>query len=262
MWSFAQIKLFFCTKSAKLVGNMENMQELNQQQNTPLLIAEEDALPFVKRRRSFSFLINIAFYLCGFILIVITGFSYLYILTDVEGRSMQPTINPTGLNTDMAYINRVKKGERGDIIVFKNEINRKYVIKRLIAMGGDKIFIGKRNGDVVAKVYLKLSGSEAITLLSEPYIANNDGMDTKTMVAFQALHHRADLEFDTDGFLVIPADFVFCLGDNRKVSDDSSYYGPVPTYDIVGRVDIIVHEGENPSIQAALFLLQQLGIIV
>lgn len=244
---------------------MENKESLNQIDYFAQAMVEEapqeEKLPFLKRRRSFALLLNLFFYLCGFVLIIITGFSYLYILTDIEGRSMQPTINASGANTDMAYINRIKKGERGDIIVFKNENSNKYVIKRLIAKGGDKIFIGKIGNDTIPHIYLKLDGSEVIQVLSEPYIAANDGMTQKTWPAFQALHNRSYLTFDQDGFLIIPSDHVFCLGDNRLVSDDSSYYGPVPTYDIVGRVDVLIQEGENPTIQAAIFVLQQFGLI-
>ena len=243
---------------------MDYKENFEQDQKLGGLFVEEapiEKLPFLKRRRSFSLLLNVVFYFCGFILIVITGFSYIYILTDIEGKSMMPTINASGYNTDLAYINRLKKGERGDIIVFKKENSSKFVIKRLIATSGDKIFIGKIGNDSYPKIYLKINGSNQYQLLDEPYIADNDGMQTKTWPGFQNLQNNPELTFDGDGFLYIPEGYIFCLGDNRKVSDDSSSYGIIPSYEIVGRVDIIVHEGENPTIQAAKYVMQQFGLL-
>ncbi|MFA6860745.1 MAG: signal peptidase I [Clostridia bacterium] len=221
-------------------------------------------LPFLKRRKSFALIFNVLFYICCIVLIIITGFSYIYILTDVEGKSMMPTVNASGLNTDMAYINRIKKGERGDIVVYKNEGTNKYVIKRLIATAGDRIFVGKIGSDTVVKLYIKIKGSDEAKVVNENYIADNNGMETRTWLNFQNLqynHAINGLEFDEDGFLIVKDGYIFCLGDNRLASEDCSVYGPVPTYDLIGRVDIIIHEGENPTKKAAMFILKQLGFV-
>jgi signal peptidase I len=37
--------------------------------------------------------------------------------------------------------------------------------------------------------------------------------------------------------ITIPPDHWFMLGDNRGASDDSRFWGPVPTRAIIGRVD-------------------------
>jgi signal peptidase I len=87
------------------------------------------------------------------------------------------------------------------------------LVKRAIALGGDRIMCCDANGQIV------LNG----VALDEPYIKPGRGTD---QVAFD---------------LVVPQDSIFVMGDNRGASADSRYHlqqneGGVPVGNVVGRV--------------------------
>ncbi len=101
----------------------------------------------------------------------------------------------------------LKKPARGDIIVFKypdpDKTNPpKDYIKRVIGIAGDHILV--ENGIVY------VNG----VALQEPYIAEPPVTDFET---------------------VVPAETVFCMGDNRNNSADSRYWGPMPLTNLKGQ---------------------------
>ncbi|KAJ8678835.1 hypothetical protein QAD02_014622 [Eretmocerus hayati] len=62
----------------------------------------------------------------------------------VEGRSMQPTLNPDSENEDLVFLNRLvvrnRNIQRGDIVTFISpKYPHKIVIKRVIGLSGDVI---------------------------------------------------------------------------------------------------------------------------
>ncbi len=133
--------------------------------------------------------------------------------TLVRGDSMYSTLE----EGDYLIINRMsykfKEPERGDIIVFKSDIQKdgggsKDLVKRVIGVSGDSVKIEN------SKVYV--NGEE----IDEPYI----------------------LEDITEGFVdtVVPEESVFVLGDNREISLDSRYdeVGFIEDSQILGKVFI------------------------
>ena len=95
--------------------------------------------------------------------------------------------------------------ERGELIVFRypEDPSRRFV-KRIIGLPGDIIRISR--GDVFVND----------VQLDEPYVWKRSGAST--------------------GARVMGPDQFFVLGDNRKNSNDSRNWGPVPLDHIVGRV--------------------------
>ena len=131
--------------------------------------------------------------------------------TLVRGDSMYSTLE----EGDYLIINRMsykfKEPERGDIIVFKSDLqqddgSKKDLVKRVIGVSGDTVKIEDY------KVYV--NGEELI----EPYINNE----------------VTEGNIDT----VVPENSVFVLGDNREVSLDSRYdsVGFINNSDILGKV--------------------------
>lgn len=133
----------------------------------------------------------------------------------VEGPSMQP-----GLHTDeYVLVNKVsylfQAPERGDIIVFHypRDTTQDF-IKRIIGLPGDTVRTDQ--------THVWVDG----VLLKEPYIQEAINLNPPTI------------------WKVPPGDY-FVLGDNRRVSDDSRYWGFVPKDLIVGKAMLVYWPASN-----------------
>lgn len=131
---------------------------------------------------------------------------------DVKGISMCSTL----YDKDVLFIEKLSlltdSIKRGEIIVFdSNNENGDFYIKRVIGIEGDEIEI--KNGKVL------LNGKE----LKEDYL---DEDEVTKPAAFMQNHKKYKIK---DGE-------VFVLGDNRAVSYDSRYFGPIKIKDIEGHV--------------------------
>lgn len=176
---------------------------------------------------------------CVFVFTVFVNVSYS--IAPVSGKSMSPTLNggseyDLGVIHDKVVLNYVKNCHKGDIIVAKKVYddaseNFIYVIKRLIAEGGDSVEI-KSNGDVYVND----------EKLIEDYVTSTKKTDTYTN--FVGLKTQFSEMFDGDK-LIVPDGYVFYLGDNRGNSYDCSSYGPVKADLVIAKVDFIIKANEN-----------------
>lgn len=111
----------------------------------------------------------------------------------VENESMFPTY----LDGDAVVVSKLSSIERGDVVVvdaqpaFFTQRDIEFVIKRVIAVGGDRVVCCNSDGQLV------LNGST----LREPYVNNE----------------ASDIRFD----ITVPEDALWLMGDNRKKSLDS-----------------------------------------
>lgn len=126
----------------------------------------------------------------------------------IDGVSMEPTFH----SGDRCLLNRLASHlggvDRGDMVVLQDRGEGDYAIKRVIGVPNDDIEI--RDGAVY------VNGE----VLDERYLANG----TRTYAP------RGNLHFS------LGADSYFVLGDNREMSEDSRYYGPVPGSRLLGVV--------------------------
>lgn len=124
--------------------------------------------------------------------------------TRVEGQSMEPNLhdNERLIIEKISY--RFRQPERGDIVVIRPPTGGSApLIKRVIGLPGEVVEI-KLN-----RVYI--NGEP----LEEPYLTQS-----------------------TSGTMpprLVPEGHVFVLGDNRRASNDSRFFGMVPYEDILGR---------------------------
>lgn len=130
-------------------------------------------------------------------------------MVSVVGASMEPTI----YNGQKVFINSfvylISSPKRGDVIVFlpNGNENTHYYVKRVVAVGGDKVLVQGGN------LYVNGEESPWVTeKLLEPGIAANE--------------------------LTLANGEVFCIGDNPGSSEDSRFanIGPVKEEDIIGKV--------------------------
>ncbi len=148
----------------------------------------------------------------GLAALLYVGLTFIVQNSPVLGSSMEPTLRESG---QRLLVSRVAywfgEPQRGDIITFNppedwaNPTGRPF-IKRVIGLPGETVEI--KNG----KVYI--NGEP----LDEPYLDSSQPM-TRTMPA-----------------MTVPPGYYFVLGDNRNVSEDSSYYREaIPRSSIIGK---------------------------
>lgn len=158
-------------------------------------------------RENRAFLITCVFLLIWFAaFFLLNNFNFMYV--EVDGASMNKTLN----DKDVLCVNKRLKAGYGDIVIIdKVKHNASggydYLIKRVIAVGGDTVKIENE------KVY-----------------RNGVLLDEKEYAYFGA---GTPLDYPETK---IPEGYVFYLGDNRRNSSDSRTYGCCPEEYIVGVV--------------------------
>ncbi len=122
---------------------------------------------------------------------------------------------------------------RGDIIVFHkvpadhDGAGPEDLVKRVIGLPGETI---SSTGDTVL-----INGKP----LREPWLPNLDAVSTQGACA--------EAGYDIPRTVIAPGHY-FVMGDCRGISDDSRYWGTVPTSSIIGRVFVVIWRSNHPWI--------------
>lgn len=149
------------------------------------------------------------------IFIVFLLFTLVFRAVGVEGTSMVPTLNDGDWLAVTAV--QLKPVRRGDIVVVTQPWDRNVpIIKRVIGVEGDLVYIDFEKGDVYVNKHK----------LDEKYI-------------LQKTHLRYDVEFP----VIVPEGCVFVMGDNRNDSLDSrsGKIGFINKNYILGKTIIRIH---------------------
>jgi signal peptidase I len=177
------------------------------------------------------------------ILIVSSLRSALADWNDVPTGSMKPTIQEGDrvvvnklaydLKVPFTTINIVKwdDPERGDIVVLFSPVDGTRLVKRVVAIPGDKVEMRDNqlfiNGRLAKQSQIALTSSDGNS--AEVYDEDLYGRNHKVMLTPDMPSLR------TFGPQVIPAGYYFVLGDNRDNSNDSRFIGVIERRRIVGR---------------------------
>jgi signal peptidase I len=178
------------------------------------------------------------------VLLTLTGFrSTVADWNDVPTGSMEPTIlpgdriavNKLAYDLKIPFTNRPLfpawgDPSRGDVVVFFEPESGMRMVKRVVAIPGDRIEVRARrliiNGN---PVQYNRDGDPGKFEQTEQIIENLPGKQHRIQLRpFQPSY--ADF-----GPITLPEDQYFVMGDNRDNSRDSRAFGQIPRHAIVGR---------------------------
>ena len=150
------------------------------------------------------------------VLAVMLVYSFLLDPVRVDGISMEDTL----FDNDRLIIRTLfYKPARGDVVVCRSDMLGELIIKRVIALGGQRVTIDYEEGVVTVD-------GEAIT---EPYVKYHSFDDNGSFDMKYYDPERGVYEYE------VPAGSVFLMGDNRNHSNDSRKFGAVSESDVVGK---------------------------
>jgi signal peptidase I len=167
-------------------------------------------------------------------------------LNSISGRSMQPTL----LDGDKVWVNKlaydfkipftgislaeISDPARGDIVIIDSEVAGKRLVKRVIGLPGDHIYMRNNtlivNGEVADYTILGSEGGN-ITISEQLFERTHQAMIS------EAMGNRSTRNY---GPAEVPPGQFFVLGDNRDNSADSRIYSFIPRDQIVGRSSSVI----------------------
>lgn len=192
----------------------------------------------------FTVISDIFFVVALLIMLCYTIFSFTFEYHPVEGYSMQPTFNANSISEDAVYMIRSKEYDIGEIVIAKH--NKVLVIKRLVALGGDKVNISYENGE--CKIYVLRKGASQPLQVDYSFMGGIQEYGTYDDFVEYVQRYPSQCEnINARIYINIPEGYVYYLGDNMKdnESEDCADYGPVTQDYLVGKVRFVIYGRTN-----------------
>ena len=215
-------------------------------------------------KNSIATILVVLIFFFSFISLINYSFNSMYIQTHVKGFSMQPTINLNATNPevdgDKIYINKYSKISLNDIVVAKTSWHNDYIIKRVVATPGDKMYIEDEVNHFAIYVndqllYTKEKYGEDFEKFKTGSYANyNNYLKFLENEEF-AQYIKKENELT---YIQLGENEYFLMGDNWGHTTDSLEKGPVKTNEIIGKVDLIIDVANTNPFTSTLFFLKNL----
>lgn len=167
-------------------------------------------------------------------------------LNSISGRSMQPTL----LDGDKVWVNKLaydvripftgisllslSEPERGDIVIINSDVAGKRLVKRIIGLPGDTVYM--RNNMLV--VNGAVADYEVVTEAQEGVVIIEHLLDQSHQAMLS--NFRGNRSTRSFGPAQVPDHHFFVLGDNRDNSADSRLYSFIPRDQLIGRSSSVV----------------------
>lgn len=157
-------------------------------------------------------LVETATFALGF---TVATYLFLFQTTQVHGFSSYPTIQPDEMLIVDKITYRFSSPQRGDFVILQSPRNADIdFIKRIIGLPGETLKISEGN------VFINGSLLDESGYLPPGTFTGPEGF----------LKENQPIQ--------IPSGYYFVMGDNRVNSSDSRDFGPIPSGNIVGKVDL------------------------
>jgi len=174
--------------------------------------------PEIKPGREFAkgvFSVILEFIITIVIIFLVSFVIRMFILQPfvVEGQSMEPNFHNQEYLLAEKVTKYFKDYKRGDVIIFRSPSENFNLIKRIIALPGEKVTVedGK------------------IKIFKNPFAKDGIQMEEKYVLPDES-QNQEPVE------VTLKSDEYFVLGDNRTNSVDSRSFGPIKKDEIIGKV--------------------------
>ena len=136
--------------------------------------------------------------------------------------------------------------KRGDVVVFRSVEDRKFMIKRVVGLPGEEVFLDEEgqvwiNDEQLSRLQIenpKDGGDKFYSLSERSLMARYEDYkffrEVTSRHEYRVIYRKAAFRMDTQTYRV-PEDHVFVMGDNRDNSRDSRYFGVLPLNRVMGR---------------------------
>ncbi len=160
------------------------------------------------------------------LLIILVVALWIYAPVEVDGQSMENSY----LDGETVVIRKLfASPNRGDVVVIENGDG--YIIKRVVAVGGDRIGFVRTNGEVS----LYLDKGDGFKKIDEKHI--KEPMIYKSTVFTNIAPCSSEEELNASGGITVKKGRIFVMGDNRNVSGDSRNHGTFSESNVFGVVE-------------------------